>query len=110
MLSLSSGERIFLCHEPIDLRKGFETLSSIVETIFDERVLGNSAYFVFLNRRRNRIKILYWDIDGLAIWYKRLEKGRFPKRKESQPTISRREFLMLLEGVVPRRLHKRYKA
>ena len=109
MLTLGGGTRIFVCHNPVDLRKGFEGLSVIVESTFEERVIANNAYFVFLNRPRDRMKILYWDIDGLAIWYKRVEKGRFPKRSQAHPLSSRRDFLMLLEGVVPRKLHKRYK-
>ena len=109
MLTINSASRIFLCHLPTDLRKGFEGLSTIVESTFEEKVITSNAYFVFLNKSRDRIKILYWDIDGLAIWYKRLEAGRFPKQAKTHPLIDRREFLMLLEGVVPRRLHKRYK-
>jgi transposase len=107
MLALGRG-KIFLCHHPIDLRKGFEGLSAIVESTFQEPITGN-AYFIFLNRTRDRMKVLYFDMDGLAIWYKRLEKGRFPKRDKENKTIDRREFLMLLEGVVPRRLHRRFK-
>jgi len=110
MLTLSSGTRIFLCHCPVDLRKGFEGLSVVVQSTFEEQVITSNAYFVFLNKPRDRMKILYWDGDGLAIWYKRLEKGRFPKKNPPNPIIDRRDFLMLLEGVVPRRLYKRYKA
>lgn len=108
MLTLSRGARIFVCHCSVDLRKGFDGLCAIVETTFEEQVIASNAYFVFMNKQRDRMKILYWDIDGLAIWYKRLEKGRFPKRKSKEILVDRREFLMLLEGIVPKRLHKRY--
>jgi transposase len=105
VLSLASTPKIFCCQEPVDMRKGFEGLSAIVERGFEERVASGS-YFVFINRRRNLMKVLYWDGDGLAIWYKRLEKGSFARGKG--PAMSRREFLMLLEGIEPRRLRKRY--
>jgi len=108
MLALSGGAKIFLCHAATDLRKGFEGLSALVASSIEEP-LTNNAYFIFLNRTRDRMKVLYLDIDGLAIWYKRLEKGRFPKRDKTQKALERREFLMLLEGIVPKRLHKRYK-
>lgn len=98
--------RIFVCHDPTDLRKGFQGLSTIVADFLGEELISN-AYFAFLNRNRDRIKILYFDGDGLAIWQKRLEKGRFPKQTESDPLMSRRNFLMLLEGVVPKRVHRR---
>lgn len=109
MLSLSGMARFFLYQEPADLRKGFEGLSWIVENFFKIE-LSSGAYFIFLNKRRDRMKILYWDLDGLAIWYKRLEKGTFAKRNLHSVNIERREFLMLLEGITPRRLYKRYKA
>lgn len=108
MLALASNARFFLFLDPTDLRKGFEGLSYLVENFF--RVdLTSGAYFVFLNRKRDRMKILYWDLDGLAIWYKRLEKGSFAKKNLKNANLERREFLMLLEGITPRRLYKRYK-
>ena len=108
MLALTGAARVFLYQEPIDLRKGFEGLSSAVEITFDSEITSG-AYFAFLNRRRNRIKVLYWDTDGLAIWYKRLEKGSFSKCGLNGGVIERREFLMLLEGITPRHLQARYK-
>jgi transposase len=54
------------------------------------------------------MKVLYWDTDGLAIWFKRLEKGSFSKKEKDQDQITRREFLMLLEGVTPKRLQPRF--
>lgn len=109
MLTLSSACRIFLCNCPIDLRKSFEGLCGVIETTFAEHIITSNAYFVFLNKTRDRMKILYWDLDGLAIWYKRLEQGRFPKGKYPNSVIDRRDFLMLLEGIVPKRCYKRYK-
>jgi hypothetical protein len=59
-----------------DLRKGFDGLSGLVQECFSQDVLTGHL-FLFLNRRRDRVKILYFDRDGLAIWYKRLEVGTF---------------------------------
>ena len=107
MLALSGEAKVFVCQEPVDLRKGFEGLGAIVEKFFCAE-LTSGAYFAFLNRRRDRIKVLYWDGDGLVIWYKRLEKGTFSKTKSETPMMSRREFFMLLEGITPKRLQVRY--
>jgi transposase len=110
MLSLAGNARIFLCKEVIDMRKGFEGLSAAVERLFAQEIT-DGGYFVFLNRTRDKMKILYWDGDGLVIWYKRLEQGSFARlhKAENENTIDRREFLMLLEGVEPKKLHLRYK-
>ena len=67
---LSAAVRVFLCTRPTDLRKGFDGLSGLVQECFSQDVLTGHL-FLFLNRRRDRIKILYFDRDGLAIWYKR---------------------------------------
>jgi transposase len=107
MLAISGKVRIFLYQLPVDLRKGFEGLSTIIESVFQEEIT-NGAYFVFLNRPRDRMKVLYWDLDGLAIWYKRLAKGTFSKKNIEGGMIKRREFLMLLEGITPKSLQKRY--
>lgn len=108
MLAITGGARFFLCQAPTDLRKGFEGLSAAVEFAFQGE-LTSGAYFVFLNRPRDRMKVLYWDLDGFAIWYKRLEKGTFSKRNMEEGRLERRDFLMLLEGITPKRLQKRFK-
>ena len=106
MLSINGSARIFVSREPVDLRKGFQGLSAIViDTIWED--LASNSYFAFINRGRDRIKILYFDGDGLAIWQKRLAKGRFPKQKEQNPLMSRRGFFMLMEGIIPKKIHKR---
>jgi transposase len=71
---LSAAVRVFLCTRPTDMRKGFDGLSGLVQDCFSQDLLTGH---LFLNRRRDRIKILYFDRDGLAIWYKRLEVGSF---------------------------------
>ena len=73
---LSAAVRVFLCTRPTDLRKGFDGLSGLVQECFSQDLLTGHL-FLFVNRRRDRLKVLYFDHDGLAIWYKRLEAGCF---------------------------------
>jgi transposase len=89
------------------MRKSFEGLSRIVESAYPGRLLTGSL-FLFLNRSRNMIKILYWEGDGFAIWHKRLELGTFSACFSSQAELSRQQFTMLLEGIVPKKLQKRF--
>ncbi len=72
MISLPHPVRVFLHTPPTDLRKGFDALSGLVTSAFAQDPTSGHL-FLFVNRRRDRLKILYWDRDGLAIWYKRLE-------------------------------------
>ena len=91
----------------MDMRKGFEGLTYAVYKHFNEDVTSGN-FFIFINKQRDRMKIIYWDKDGLAIWYKRLEKGTFATKNFGEKMLSRREFFMLLEGITPKRLHIRY--
>ena len=83
MLTLPSSLRIFICTRSVDMRKSFDGLMGLVEECFDRDLLSGDL-FVFVNRRRDRMKILYFDRDGLAIWYKRLEQGSF-QMPQAQP-------------------------
>ena len=108
MLSICATRRIFLYLSPTDMRKSFRGLSALVYAH-----LGcpeDGAYYVFLNRRKSHVKILYWDGDGLAVWYKRLEKGHFviPQAVGSKVELDRRSLGLLLEGVVASYSNPRY--
>ncbi len=84
MMALSNRTRIFVCANATDMRKGFDGLSGLVAEHFPVELLSGHL-FLFFNRRRDRIKVLYWDRDGLALWYKRLEAGSY---QMLQPTAS----------------------
>jgi len=76
MLNLSRTTRVFLATEPTDMRKGFDGLFALVENVIREDPFSGHL-FVFRNHRRDRLKVLWWDRDGLAIFYKRLERGSY---------------------------------
>lgn len=112
MLSLPSGAQVFLCARPVDLRKSFDGLCAVVEAVFARSVFDGHL-FLFLNHRRDRLKALWWDQDGMVIFYKRLEQGCFelPRNADEcdQITLDATALAMLLGGVplaTPRR--KRY--
>ena len=90
------------------MRKSYDGLAGLLANCFPEVELEGSL-FVFMNRRQTQLKALYWDGDGYAIWAKRLRKGCFRKLDGEPASISRRELTMLLEGITPRRLNKRFR-
>jgi len=111
MIPVTGGTRMYLYRGRADMRKGFDGLSGMVEEHFTESLFSGSL-FIFLNRRRDRVKILYWDHGGLALWYKRLERGTFqmPAGKDGEAVeLSSAELSMLLEGITPLRVSRRYK-
>lgn len=106
MLTIST-QKIYLYQNPVNLHKSFEGLSALAQNSFPERLLSGSL-IIFVNKPRNKLKALYWDNDGMALWYKRLEKGTFKVSKSGKTELTRREFLMLLEGIKPRQLNSRF--
>lgn len=74
MLSLPSNARVFLCTQPTDMRKSFDGLMGLVSGVLEQDPLSGHL-FLFVNRRRDKLKALFWDRDGLCLWYKRLEAG-----------------------------------
>ena len=102
MLGLPNGAKIYFCSQPVDFRKGFDGLSGIVESVFGMNVLDGHL-FLFVNRRGDRIKALWWEPGGLILWYKRLEQGTFeiPQANEGQShvTIDATQLAMLIGGV-----------
>jgi transposase len=98
---LSAAVRVFLCTRPTDMRKSFDGLSGLVQECFGEDLLTGHL-FLFLNRRRDRLKILYFDRDGLAIWYKRLESGSFEMPRVAQGDgveLQPAQLAMILSGI-----------
>jgi len=102
VISLPPTVKIFLSTQPADMRKGFDGLKSLVEEFLQQDPLSGHL-FVFRNRRGDRLKILYWDRDGLAVWCKRLEAGtfRFPAATDDGTSVEVRpsDLAMLLDGV-----------
>ena len=92
--------RYYLCCSSVDMRNGFDGLAGIVRNHLKKDPISGDV-FIFLNKTRTHIKILYWDGDGFALFYKRLERGRYSHTPHRGPSkqIKREELLMLLEGL-----------
>jgi transposase len=102
MLALSANAAIYLAVEPTDMRKGFDGLSRLVAEHIEKNVLDGGLY-VFVNRRGDRLKLLWWDEDGLALFYKRLEQGTFqrpPVAADAQRVaLTPTELALILGGI-----------
>jgi transposase len=107
MLNLALPGRVFLCTLPTDMRKSFDSLAGLVQRDLGQDPLAGDL-FVFRSRRGDRLKLLYWDEDGYALWYKRLEEGTFvlPAADGARATAGEHglvlrpaELAMLLDGV-----------
>jgi transposase len=109
MIPVTGSTRIFLYRGATDMRRSFNGLSAMVEQILREDPLSG-ALFVFCNRRRNLVKILYWDGDGFALWYKRLEQGTFriPCGPGDKAHMNATDLSVLLQGIVPLRFLPRF--
>jgi len=102
MLTLSPAVRIFVAAEPVDLRRGFDGLAAATRGLIGDPLSGH--LFVFLNRRRNRVKVLMWDRTGYLLVYKRLERGTFeiptkPLLGERHVEVDSGELHLMLEGL-----------
>ena len=100
MLSLTSSHRYLLYDIPCDMRKSFDSLSGLVRSELRGDPLCGDV-FVFLNKTRNRLKLLHWESGGFVLYYKRLEKETFtpPDSVAENATISWPQLVLMIEGV-----------
>lgn len=103
MIYLPASVRVYLCLTPCDMRKSFDSLQALVRSYLELDAFAGHL-FVFTSRRRDRVKILYWDRDGFAVWSKRLEKGTYAVpfgdgSAERRREITAQELGALLSGI-----------
>lgn len=103
MLSLPPSVRLFLATQPIDGRKGPDSLMALVRDVLRHDPLSGHL-FIFFSMRCDRVRIVYWDRNGIAMWTKRLEKGRFrptfsSDRRLSSVSIEAAELALIVEGI-----------
>lgn len=104
MITIPSGTQIWIAAGITDMRRGFDGLSAIVQTALEQQPFAGHV-FVFRGRRGDLIKVLWYDGDGLCLFAKRLERGRFiwPKAESGTVSLTRAQLSMLLEGIDWRR-------
>jgi transposase len=104
VIALSAQTRVYFAKAATDMRKSFRGLLTLTECVLQQKP-ASGHLFVFLNRRRDLMKILYWDGSGYCIWYKRLELGRFqlpPALAGAEPTgleLSTAQLSLILQGI-----------
>lgn len=100
MLTCSTATRVFIAIAPVDLRASFNKLFALTQSVLQQDPLSGH-WFVFTNRERNRLKVLFWDGSGLWVCAKRLEQGRFswPQSAEASRQMRSEELLALVTGL-----------
>lgn len=102
MLHLSASYTYYFYNSAVDMRKGFDSLSGLVQQHMQLNVLSGSI-FIFINKKRNQVKLLLWEGDGLSLYYKRLEQGTYELPDASQQTssisISAQQLQFILQGI-----------
>lgn len=100
MFSLNSSQRYRLYSHPTDMRKGFDGLCGIIQANQQEQPKSGEVY-VFINKRRDKMKLLHWEPGGLVLYYKRLEKGTFslPADESKSQLITWTELMLIVEGI-----------
>jgi transposase len=100
MFTLNSQAQIWLCTQPTDMRKSFNGLSALIKHQMKLNPLSG-AYFVFVNRRKTQMKVLYFEPSGYCIWNKRLEQGQFQVRPHAsgQKFLTWADLQWLIEGI-----------
>ena len=100
MLMLSPAVKIFLCAQATDMRRSFDKLAEMTRSVLAQDPLSGHL-FVFFNKPRDRVKILFWDRSGFCLYYKRLEEGSFrvPKLDAGTAQIEAVELMLILEGI-----------
>lgn len=98
MIGFTSSQRYFLYGGCADMRKGFDGLCGLVSAQMGRDLLSGDV-FIFVNRGRNRVKLLVWDRSGFVIWCKRLEEGTFGLPADARPELRWDELVLILEGI-----------
>ena len=100
MIALPAGSRVWLAAGVTDMRKGFDGLAALVQTQLAQDPFSGHL-FMFRGRRGDRVKLLWWDGDGLCLFAKRLERGRFvwPQATSGTVALTAAQLSMLLEGI-----------
>jgi transposase len=100
MFMLPTGVRIFIASEPADLRRSFDGLTAMVRDVLHAEPLSGHL-FVFRGKSARRVKVLYWDRTGFALWHKRLESGafRFPPADATSFEVSAQQLRLFLDGI-----------
>jgi transposase len=101
MLKPNGPPRLFLCLRPTDMRRSFTGLSALIYEHGGRP--DDGAYYVFVNRQRTQVKVLHWDGAGLALWHRRLERGRLalPPCRGGRVELDRRLLALLPGSMVP---------
>jgi len=110
MLHLSPAIRYYLYTGHTDMRKGFDSLCGIISSLMVLDALSG-AVFVFINKKRNQVKLLLWEGDGLSLYYKRLEKGTYERPANNENTTSTaltyQQLQFILQGVALQKIQYR---